>query len=179
MRICKIKGCGKKYRALDYCNKHYKRWKKYGDPNYTQIEMHGLHKTSEYSTWANMKDRCLNPRQKGYQSYGGRGITVCGRWQDSFVAFYEDMGAKPFKKAQIDRINNDGNYEPSNCRWISCVKNSRNRRNNNLTLAKARDIRKRYAKGSISQKLLAKLYKVNNKSIWRVLHNRTWKESVS
>ena len=179
MRICKIEGCGKKYRALGYCTKHYTRWERYGDPNSTQIEMHGLCKTSEYRTWANMKSRCSNPRLKDYQSYGGRGIAVCDRWQNSFAVFYEDMGPKPFKKAQIDRINNDGNYEPGNCRWVSCVKNNHNKRDNILTFTKARNIRKRYAKGGISQRSLAKDYRVSRENIRDVLQSHIWKENVS
>lgn len=82
-------------------------------------ERHGLRYTSEYRAWADMKDRCTNPNNRYYANYGGRGIKVCKRWFDYFVYFYEDMGIKPTIAHSLDRKDNDGNYEPSNCRWAT------------------------------------------------------------
>lgn len=88
-----------------------------------------------YYTWQAMKRRCNNPRDKRYDDYGGRGIKVCERWSSSYEAFLEDMGLPPSDKHQIDRINNDGDYEPSNCRWVDRVQNARNKRNTRLIFA--------------------------------------------
>jgi hypothetical protein len=81
----------------------------------------------EWTAWHMMKQRCYNEHVSCFYRYGGRGISVCKRWISSFEAFLEDMGYKPFPKAQLDRINNDGNYEPSNCRWVTAKQNSNNR----------------------------------------------------
>lgn len=83
-----------------------------------------------YAAWRNMIQRCVDPNDKNYQHYGGRGIKVCKRWM-KFKNFLEDMGEVP-KGYQIDRINNDGNYCKSNCRWVTSKINNRNKRNNHL-----------------------------------------------
>lgn len=87
---------------------------------------HGMDDTPTYWAWAAMKQRCGNKNVRWYHRYGGRGITVCDRWARSFEAFLEDMGEKPDGLA-LGRINNDGNYEPSNCRWESAKQQIRNR----------------------------------------------------
>lgn len=79
--------------------------------------------------WLGMKSRCYDAGNKRYRNYGGRGITVCDRWLDSFDSFVEDMGERP-SGYTLDRINNDGNYEPSNCRWVTKLVNNRNKSNN-------------------------------------------------
>lgn len=87
---------------------------------------HGRAKTPEYISWQAAITRCYNKLQKTYYRYGGRGITMCERWRNSFENFYADMGPKPTPKHSIERINNDGNYEPSNCKWATMKEQGRN-----------------------------------------------------
>jgi hypothetical protein len=89
---------------------------------------HGLTHSSEYKAWDSMRYRCANPKHKSYALYGGRGITVCDRWQVSFDNFYADMGPKPSAKHSLDRIDVNGNYEPGNCRWATWSEQRRNQR---------------------------------------------------
>ena len=172
MRTCKIEGCENNAIAKGYCNKHYLMLWRYGDPAHTAG--HGMTHTPEYRTWQSMKRRCYNKKNNRYEYYGGRGITVCDRWKNSFIAFFRDMGLKPFPKATIDRIDNDGNYEPGNCHWTTCVENNRHTSRTKLTIQKAKEIRKHYAKGNVTQMALGCLYRIHQNSISRIINNKTW-----
>lgn len=87
--------------------------------------------TPEYQSWRGMRERCINLNHASFRNYGGRGIKVCDRWLYSFPNFLKDMGKRP-KGASLDRINCDGDYEPSNCRWADAATQSRNRRDSRL-----------------------------------------------
>ena len=86
----------------------------------------------EYAAWNAMLSRCYRPNSNGYQNYGGRGIIVCERWKGSFSDFLSDMGPRPSDRHSLDRINNNGNYEPGNCRWSTKVEQGMNRRTNHI-----------------------------------------------
>lgn len=98
-----------------------------------QMTTHGYSKLGmkEYKAWSSMKERCLNPNNKRFHSYGGRGIKICERWLNSFPDFFQDMGNAPIG-FQLERKDNQGNYEPENCKWASRVEQANNKRNNRL-----------------------------------------------
>jgi hypothetical protein len=113
-----------------------------------------------YNTWHNMKGRCNNPKDAAYKYYGGRGIKVCERWNSSFENFVEDMGERP-KGLTLDRIDNNGNYEPSNCRWTTMATQVANRRKVPMSTNKsgylgvswAKTVQKWLAQGMVGKKL--------------------------
>lgn len=99
---------------------------------------HGMFGTPEYKAWSAMIQRCSNPKDSRYYSHGGRGIKVCDEWRASFENFYKDMGDRPSDKHSLDRIDNDGNYEPTNCKWSTQSEQNFNKRisKNNTSGAK-------------------------------------------
>jgi hypothetical protein len=90
--------------------------------------------SSIYRVWIDIKSRCSNKNTKQYKDYGGRGITICDEWKNSFTAFYKDMGDIPFEGAQIDRKNVEEGYNKNNCRWATRSLNMANRRSSNRVL---------------------------------------------
>lgn len=142
-------------------------------------------RSSLYNTWLSMKKRCSNPADSSYPHYGGRGIKVCDRWLN-FENFYRDMHPKPSPSHQINRINNNGNYEPSNVNWVTPAENSNNRRSSvilswqgkTLTLAEwaievnlpYSALKQRYKKGWSIEKMLTTPWLARNqrKSFFRI-----------
>lgn len=127
---CSIEGCSNRAVKRTWCQTHYTRWHRHGNPKITKIEMHGLTKTSEYKIWRQLRQRCYEANDKAYKDYGGRGIKVCERWS-KFSNFLSDMGEKP-QGHYIDRLDNDGDYSPDNCKWVTSKESANNRRTNIL-----------------------------------------------
>lgn len=102
-------------------------------------EKHGQWGTPEYTAWSGARGRCMNEKDSSYRHYGGRGITMCAQWTSSFPAFLADMGPRPSPGHSLDRMNNDGNYEPGNCRWATGSEQHANRRCTSAPCRKERE----------------------------------------
>lgn len=131
--------------------------------------------TRLYSIWQGMKQRCYDVNSTKYYCYGKRGIVVCDEWKDNFTPFKDWALLNGYaKNLQIDRIDNDDNYGPSNCRFVTLLENMRNRGWNKLSMEKANEIREMYSTGNYSRIEIAKIYNVNKSTIARVIRNVTW-----
>lgn len=128
--ICSVNGCHGECHGFGFCNKHYRKFKKYGDPLYVHPMFRTEH-SRERNSWSAMVERCTNRKHPHYKDYGGRGIKVCDRWlgKDGFWNFYEDMGPRP-DGTTLDRIDVNGDYCPENCRWETEYGQQNNKRNN-------------------------------------------------
>ena len=117
-----------------------------------------------------MKGRCNNPRRKGYENYGGRGIRVCEKWVNSFQSFLADVGPAP-PGCQLDRVDNNGHYEPGNVRWATRSQQMQNTRRTKLSVDKVAEIRA----SSLSMYALARRYGVSRHTIMLILRGKIWK----
>ncbi len=129
-----------------------------------------------YASWVSMRQRCFNKQQRRYSDYGGRGILICERW-NSFENFLADMGERPYGTS-LDRIDNGGNYEPGNCRWVTCAEQNKNKRSTKLNWERVREIRQLYGGGRLSQSELCTMFGISKTHMCRIVHNHAWKEKL-
>lgn len=177
LKTCTYPGCTKEIRARGYCTTHYARFMKHGDASWGRQIKHGKWKSRVYNIWRSMLKRCYNQNHKSYIRYGARGISVCNEWQESFIAFYRDMGDPPSPVHQIDRIDNEGHYELSNCRWSTPAENAKHKshRGNKLTMEKANEIR-RLKKEGVGTTVIARRFGIATNTVLVIMRGETWKE---
>lgn len=170
----------------DYCEKDVEKWKSNGlkaqscgcmwhELSARKNRTHGKTNTILFGVWDGIKKRCYSNVNQNYHRYGGRGIKVCDEWKNNFLSFEKWALENGYKKGlSIDRINNDGNYEPSNCRFITVEENSRFKSTTKLNWDKVNKIRTMYASGNYLQKDLASLFDVSHQQITKIIHNQRW-----
>lgn len=134
--------------------------------------------TRLYKVWISMRERCRSKKNKSFKHYGARGITVCPEWDDYLVFKIWALARGYTDNLTIDRINNDGNYEPSNCQFITKGENTRKEKTK-FTIGEVEEIRKIYSIGKYSQKRMAKAYGVCEETIGRIIRNLAYIEETA
>lgn len=129
------------------------------------LKTHGMKDSPEWRAWHCMKCRCLNSRNAAFPRYGGRGITVCKEWQESFIKFFSHVGPRPTPQHSLDRIDNNGNYEPGNVRWATWLEQNNNR-------CTTRKIEVRGEAISIAE--VARRYQIPETTLHRLLFQQHW-----
>lgn len=138
---------------------------------------HGtVSKTPTYRSWQHMLGRCLNPSNDEFANYGGRGITVCARWRESFANFLADMGERP-AGTTLDRVDNSGCYEPGNCRWATSSQQATNTRRCKLTPESAREVMA--LKGATSTRKAAALFGISHHTVRAIWNGNAWSAHVA
>lgn len=133
-------------------------------------------KTRIFRIYTGMMHRCYNIKQPNYKNYGGKGVTVCDEWRNDFRAFFNFCRANGYNDSlQIDRKKSDGNYEPSNCRFVPIEENSSRK----LDYIKVDVIRNLHSKGAFNNEELSGIYGVSPQSIKQIIERKTWKRSLS
>src|SRR3990167_9247435 len=133
---------------------------------------HGGRYTKLYTTWLHMKQRCFNPKIPQYKDWGGRGITICPEWTNDYTKFRDWALSNGYAEGlQINRINNNGNYEPNNCNFVTAEENNRNRTTTILTEKEVTEIRN----SRNTPKELAIKYNVSVNHIRNIIRNKKWK----
>lgn len=129
-----------------------------------------------YGIWKGMKKRCYNPKDRRYHRYGGRGITICDEWINNPQAFVEWALENGYQHGlQIDRIDNNGNYSPDNCRFVTLLVNQHNSSNCKITQEQAEQIRIIYSKGGIKQVDLGKKFGISQQVVSKIINYKLWK----
>ena len=160
-------GDGKKAKS---CGKHKKLGKKHS------WFKHGETHNRLYNIWHGMKQRILNSKNKAYKDYGGRGITICSEWTNDYITFKDWALSNGYAdNLVIDRENPDGNYEPSNCRFLTIEESNRNK-TNTITMEIANEIRALHKTGEYTQQELAEKYNVPQGNISLIVNNKIWKD---
>lgn len=139
-----------------------------------RVKIHGLSKTPIYFIWKGMRQRCYNPKNKRFHRYGGRGIKICEEWEDpkSFIKWALENGYK--KGLTIERENNDSNYAPDNCCFVTTKINNQNSSNCTITKEIAIKIKDEYKSGNITQKELSKRYGITQQTISKIIRGKLW-----
>ncbi len=155
--------------ALKKVSRPSKRGRRLGEPRAT----HNQTGTPEYAAWINMRRRCYYSKDNAFHRYGGRGIRVHPAWRDSFDAFFEHVGPRPSPQHSLDRINNDGNYEPGNVRWATKRQQSQNHSGVKLSASDVAFVRHWASKGFLGSDI-SKVFGVNKGTIYGILKGKNW-----